>query len=248
MQPITASSHSAHDATPPARKPGARRRLTRAATGSLLGLILLAASGLGAQTIYRSVGPDGKVTFSDRPPPAAASKGSSATTPLGAGSQASLPAELQQAVSRYPVTLFTGNNCTPCNAGRALLSSRGVPFTEKTVTSNDDIEALQRLSGDGSLPLLSIGSQQLKGFSDIEWNQYLSAAGYPSSPQLPPGYQHPAATALVSSKPVASVDAGNDAAATTGSSTPTGPRPRTRPQPTPRSDAPDTGNPAGIRF
>jgi hypothetical protein len=49
--------------------------------------------------------------------------------------------------------------------------------------------ALQRLSSQNSLPLLTIGTQQLKGFGDTEWSQYLDAAGYPkSNSQLPAGY------------------------------------------------------------
>jgi hypothetical protein len=39
-----------------------------------------------------------------------------------------------------------------------------MPFEERTVKSNEEIEALQRLSGQTSLPLLTIGSQQLKGY------------------------------------------------------------------------------------
>ena len=42
-----------------------------------------------------------------------------------------------------------------------MLSARGVPFTEKTVTSNEDVEALKRLGGTSSVPFLTIGGQQL---------------------------------------------------------------------------------------
>jgi len=147
-----------------------------------------------AQPIYRIVGPDGRVTFSDRPP-----TGAEKAVPLGAGGRAQpadsgsaeLPFELRQLVARYPVTLYTGDNCEPCIAARNLLAARGIPYTERTVRSNADIEALQRISGDASVPLLTIGSQRLKGYSPTDWNSYLDAAGYPVISRLPAGYRNP---------------------------------------------------------
>jgi hypothetical protein len=50
---------------------------------------------------------------------------------------------------------------------------------------------LQRLSGDTSVPFATIGSQQLKGFSDVEWTQFLNAAGYPQTSVLPASYRPP---------------------------------------------------------
>jgi hypothetical protein len=76
------------------------------------------------------------------------------------------------------------------------LLARGIPFTEKTVSSNADITRLKKLNGESSVPALSIGSQQLKGYSELDWNNYLDAAGYPKTNQLPPSYRRPAPTSL----------------------------------------------------
>ena len=161
-------------------------------------LALLSSSLLQAQTVYRVVGPDGKVTFSDKPP---ASTSTVTSTSSGGRTLSAeglpLPFELRQVVSRFPVTLYTGSNCAPCAAGRALLTSRGIPFTEKTVTTNEDSEALARISGESSLPFLTIGGQQLKGYSDAEWTQFLNAAGYPNRSALPASFRNPAAMPLV---------------------------------------------------
>jgi glutaredoxin len=121
----------------------------------------------------------------------------------GSASNASLPFELKEVVQRYPVTLYTGANCSPCVSARNLLTSRGVPFTERTVNSNEDGDALQRISGDTTLPFGTIGSQQLKGFSDVEWTQYLDAAAYPKTSVLPASYKPAAARPLVATKPAA---------------------------------------------
>ncbi|MEO5797599.1 MAG: glutaredoxin family protein [Rhodoferax sp.] len=162
---------------------------------------LALAASTQAQTVYRIVGPDGKVSFSDQPPPPA-SKAKVTTAAPGGGSavSASLPFELKEVVQRYPVTLYTSANCSPCASARNLLNSRGVPFTERTVNSSDDAEALQRISGGTNLPVGTIGSQQLKGFSDVEWTQYLDAAAYPKTSVLPASYKQPAPRPLVASK------------------------------------------------
>lgn len=170
---------------------------------ALLAVIALAASLAfplaQAQQVYRIIGPDGKVTFSDRPPAANSNGKISETnaTASGSATAGNLPFELRQVVQKYPVVLYTGENCAPCGSARALLSSRGIPFNEKTVTTAQDSQALQRLSGETSLPFLTIGVQQLKGFSDAEWTQFLNAAGYPTTSVLPPSYRQPAPTPLV---------------------------------------------------
>ncbi len=191
-----------------------------------------------AQQVYRIVGPDGKVTFSDQPPPPASNAKVSAANAGAAGGAASagLPFELRQVATKYPVTLYSGDNCAPCGAARSMLTSRGIPFAEKTVTTNEDTQALQRLSGDTSLPFLTIGSQQLKGFSDAEWTQFLNAAGYPPSSVLPASYRRPAATPLVT---VATAPAAATPAAGTA--------PGAAARPAPVAAQPND-NPAGIKF
>ncbi|MDI1239032.1 MAG: glutaredoxin domain-containing protein [Polaromonas sp.] len=210
-----------------------------AAVGALLALAGGTFSSLSqAQPVYRIVGPDGKVTYSDKPPPAT---GNAKVTAGGADGArgvvtASLPFELRKVVSQYPVTLYSGENCGPCASARSLLTTRGVPFAEKTIATNEDAQALQRISGDSSLPFLTIGSQQLKGFSDAEWTQFLDAAGYPKSSVLPASYRQAAATPLVTVAPAPA-----PAAATTAA------RPAT-PAAAPAPVTPPPANPAGIRF
>lgn len=216
--------------------------MTLSRPAAVAGLLLLAAWSLAAsaQQVYRIVGPDGKVTFSDRPPEDPKAKVAPAAV-VGMGGTgnnlAALPFELRNAASRYPVTLYTAANCAPCANARGFLSNRGVPFAEKTVGSNEDIEALQRLSGSQSVPFATIGAQQLKGFSEVEWGQFLDAAGYPKTSQLPASYRNPAPAPLVV------VDAARR---------PQQPqRPASAPsaQPTPAPAAgPAPSNPAGIQF
>jgi hypothetical protein len=120
-----------------------------------------------------------------------------------------------------------------------MLNARGIPFTEKTVNAPADIQALQRISGDTGLPFATIGGQQLKGFSDAEWTQFLNAAGYPATSALPAGYRQASATPLVTvaTAPAASADAAQN---------PNAPAVAARPVAPPVQAAPS--NPAGIKF
>lgn len=160
--------------------------------------LLLLAGAASAQTLFRSVGPDGRVTYSDRAPASASGKATverRLESPASAPS-ATLPYELREVASRYPVTLYTAADCAPCAGARAVLGSRGVPFTERTVGSNEDIAALKALGGDGSLPYATLGSQPLHGFDAQEWQRTLDAAGYPKTSQLPANWRAVAATPL----------------------------------------------------
>lgn len=226
--------------SPYRKHPNLASPASKGLSAAVLLCLMATAPWAAAQTVYRIVGPDGKVTFSDQPP--AASANVKAVTEAGVGgsaaSNAQLPLELRQAASRYPVTLYTSSDCAPCNTGRNLLNARGIPYTEKTVGSAEDVDALKRLSGVTSLPLLTIGGQQLKGFSDTEWTQYLDAAGYPKQSVLPASYRRPAPSALVAAKPVQPNTAKPAAA-------PTSRRPAA-PAETPVE--PPVDNPAGIRF
>jgi glutaredoxin len=158
---------------------------------------LLAAAPLFAQ--YKVVGPDGKVTYTDRPPSATTGKVTELSARGSAGGESTvLPLELRQPASRYPVTLYSsGGTCDPCEAARQLLRQRGIPYVEKSVQSPEDADAFERLSGGRDAPTLSIGSQMLRGLAPEVWNSYLDAAGYPRDSRLPPGYQYPPATPLV---------------------------------------------------
>lgn len=204
--------------------------------GTALGLLmgLLSAPAL-AQGVYRIVGPDGRVSYSDQPPLAATARPAAAAPGSAGSASPQLPFELRQINSRFPVTLYTSSECAPCNSGRNLLNARGIPYAERTISTNEDAEALKRLSGQASLPFLTIGSQQIKGYSDSEWTQFLDAAGYPKQSALPSAYRRAAPTPLVAVAPAAA-----PAPATTAQS-----QPAEAPAP---SVAPPVTNPAGIRF
>ena len=197
-----------------------------------------------AQMVYRIVGPDGKVTFSDKAP----LDPSKATAASASGKQISatgpgLPYELRQVSGRYPVTLYSGASCAPCSSGRLLLQGRGIPFTENTVSTPEDIEALKRISGDNSLPFLTIGGQKIKGFSESEWVQFLNAANYPATSQLPASYSNPPPRPLVAAQKSATTQGQSEAQAKSDE------KPADREPGTPQQQpSANSANPTGITF
>ncbi|MBP6763491.1 MAG: glutaredoxin family protein [Rubrivivax sp.] len=159
--------------------------------------LLLALSAWPALAFYKVVAPDGSITYTDRPPAASMGRVTSLNRDASpTGTDNSLPVELRQVVAKYPVTLYTTADCVPCDNGRRLLQQRGVPYSERRVSTDEDAEALERLVGGRSVPALSIGPQPLRGFSETDWSSYLDAAGYPRTSRLPKGWPVPEATAL----------------------------------------------------
>ena len=164
------------------------------AAALLLGLTAVAP----AAAQYKWVGPGGEVNYSDRPPPAGATAIPMGTPiPAARRDDTGLPAALREPASRYPVVLYTSSDCTPCQQARAHLSKRGVPFSERTVTTPADAEAFQRAGfRELSVPALGVGGERSVGYEAASWDRLLDAAGYPKSSMLPPSYRPPAAAAL----------------------------------------------------
>jgi len=204
-------------------------------------VLLLCTASAQAQ-LYKWTGPDGKVTYGDAPPSSAA-RIESRPAPSGtaAGSDLALPYELAQAAKRHPVTLYTTTDCAACDEGRNLLSARGIPFAEKTVTTRDDAAQLRQFGDAGKLPLLAVGRVHESGFEAGAWNSALTAAGYPETSKLPKGYRQPPAVAAAAPAP--------KPPAATAARQPKPDSSRTTAPPAPTDVPPAAGNaPPGFRF
>ena len=188
--------------------------------------LLLAAPA--AHALFKVVGPDGRVTYSDRAPMPSDGKVSPVNSETGRASDPALPYALRQVATRFPVTLYTASDCgEACALGRALLARRGVPYTERTAETEEDRQAWQRLVGGPEAPVLKVGGQSLRGYTQATWDETLDVAGYPRQSLLPANYQAAAPLPLVERRPA----------------------PRPTPQaPTAPPAVDPNANPAGIRF
>ena len=177
--------------------------MTRCIIGSMLktlALLLLSATCAWAQQ-YRWVDENGRVHYTDTPPPASAK--SSQKKNLRAnelGQQDSY--ELMQAVRTAPVTLYTFTECqAPCQMARDVLNKRGVPFREKQVASQQMLDELQKVSGGLTVPVMVVGSQVEKNASPDAFNQALDNAGYPRAGVAKPRNQQAPAKPAPEDKP-----------------------------------------------
>ena len=142
--------------------------------------IVLAAGPLDAAQLYRWVDEKGAVEWRDTPPPASAKSVEQRTVGGNTIQTSTLPYSVQQAVKKYPVTLWVFDCGETCNKARSHLARRGIPYTERN--AQKDAEELKKLAGSTDVPLLLVGSQQFKGYLDSGWDSALDSAGYPRTP------------------------------------------------------------------
>lgn len=144
-------------------------------------VLLLGLFTLNAQAaLYRFVDDAGRVQYSDHPPQKANKVEILKVAPPPAPDD-SLPYATRRAMQNFPVTLYTGEACDPCQQAAEFLRARGVPFTEKRLTTREEIEAFRKENGSLDIPTLTIGKTRLKRFARDVWDEELDIAGYPKS-------------------------------------------------------------------
>ena len=146
----------------------------------LAGILALPLASAQAET-YRWVDGSGKVHYGDEPPAAEGiqvEQKKFSTVPEA--DNADLPYETRHAQENFPVTLYTASNCKePCEEARNFLNKRGIPFAEKGLVTQEEIDEFRQQSGMGAIPTLAVGKSYLKGFQAGQWSSELDIAGYP---------------------------------------------------------------------
>lgn len=177
----------------------------------ILALFLLPLAADAQTNVFRWVDKDGKVHFSDTPPPPDV-KTVTQKRLGGGGDTSNLPYATQVAMQKSPVTIYTAPECgNLCNQGRDLLVRRGIPFSERDPQSKPaDTAALKALIGSLEVPVLVVGAASVKGFEEGLWNSALDTAGYPRT--AIPGARPPAQAAKPPAPPPPPVPPAQDAA------------------------------------
>jgi glutaredoxin len=151
----------------------------------LIAFSLLAFALATQAQLYRWTDAGGKVHYTDTPPPVGAKnveKKGLARSGGGQAASAQQPYALQQAAKNFPVTVYTSAECgDPCKKGLAYLKKRGVPFTEKVVGTQDEIDEVTKLAGEARVPVMVVGVSVQKAFEERGWGEALDTAGYPKS-------------------------------------------------------------------
>jgi glutaredoxin/transposase-like protein len=153
-----------------------------------------------AQSLYKWVDAQGRVSYSDLPPPTETTvtdlSDTLVITGAGAPQAERLSFETTALVKQSPITLYTSAACNVCEQGRTVLINKGFPYTEKTIHGNEDLKALQSQFKTQSLPVLTVGKTVLNGFSKAQWEEALSTAGYADAHRVPKTYVNGTATPL----------------------------------------------------
>jgi len=146
-----------------------------------LSLIVLAtlAIGAAAQTLYRYVDPNGRVVYSDQPPPPTVKDAQMRQLQDNVIETDPTPLQARQAAEHFPVTLYTFD-CEICRTAQALLVKRGIPFQTVIVSEEAGAAKLKALTGKQSAPVLTVGDKQVvQGYNEERWQAVLDEAGYP---------------------------------------------------------------------
>jgi glutaredoxin len=149
-------------------------------------ILLTLCAGAQAGQLYRWTDEEGRVHYTDQPPP----KNAKTAEVRKLGDKApdpNMPYPLKQAMKNFPVTLYSIDCGDICTKATALLNKRGIPYTDRNAREDEAREALGKLT-DGKLevPTLVVGKQVLRGFEEGAWHAALDAAGYPKTGILPP--------------------------------------------------------------
>lgn len=148
-------------------------------------LVLIAATAATAQTqqVYRYIDAEGRVVYSDKPPPPNAREAQTKRVGQNMIETSALSYSAVMAQERFPVTLYTFGCGTICDTASALLNKRGVPHTVVDVGQSAGADKLKRLTGGLDAPALQVGDQYATGFNESRWQNLLTDAGYPKTPE-----------------------------------------------------------------
>ncbi len=147
--------------------------------GAALVLCIVLTATANAQTVYKSVGPDGKVVYSDSPP-VDGKKTSKLkfdnlpSSPLPAPQRSATEARRPTTSTAVPVTtavvLYSASWCGYCKAAKAYLGARGIAYREIDVDTESGQAAYAQAGGGNGIPLLVAGGQRVQGFSQAAYD------------------------------------------------------------------------------
>ena len=169
----------------------------------LLNCLLLIPVCIHAGELYRWVDKSGKAYYGDAPTADAEQIERMKLFDTQDGDD--LPYETRLARQNFPVILYMASDCSePCQKGRDLLSKRGIPFAEKILLTQKEIDDFKQQTGTNQVPTLAVGKAFLVGFLAEQWDSELDIAGYPkTAPYRAPKALPTAASQVAPSNPAA---------------------------------------------
>ena len=135
--------------------------------------------------MYKSVGADGRIVYSDRPPvegrleatikfehlpssplPASTSSYLEQLRQTGAATSASNPTQ--------GVVLYSASWCGFCKRAKAYLAGNGISYQEFDVETKDGMAAFAQAGGGKGVPLLIADGQRVQGFTPAAYDAFFA--------------------------------------------------------------------------
>lgn len=157
-------------------------------------LIILAAFVLpavaNAATLYKSIGPDGEVVYSDQPPRSGKIEktfnlSNLPATPLPDSvvryrdellkSMEKRLADTGRPNSKQPV-IFTAKWCGYCRQALAYLRDKKIGYAEHDIDTPAGMQAFAATGASKGVPLLLVGEQKIRGYSRPAYDSLFSRA------------------------------------------------------------------------
>lgn len=146
---------------------------------SVMAIAVFGLSAAQADTLYKWVDSQGRVSYHDQPPPDGAGYQVQEKV-LGPSNKTKQDDTLSKITEKYPVVLYAVPGCPSCDQARAYLQKRKVPFTDQNVENNTALqETLKKKVGAVSVPTITIGDKVMKGYLESILEGELDDAGYP---------------------------------------------------------------------
>lgn len=160
--------------------------MTRLSAFAVALAVITSASSVCAQKLYKSIGPDGKAVYSDRPPadgrvektmkfdnlptsalPASAASYVEQLRRMQAGNVAALPTA--------GIVLFSASWCGYCTKAKAYMSGKGIAYREVDIDTPDGMRSFAQSGGaGGGVPWLVAGGRNIRGYSPAAYDSFFS--------------------------------------------------------------------------
>lgn len=131
-----------------------------------------------AQKLYKWVDQDGNVSYHDREPRDASKYRVEEKRIRGSRQESN--GELEAIAKKFPVLLYSAPRCSACDLARVYLEKRKVPFSEKNVGDDRDLQQeLIKRTGQLTVPTIIVGERVMNGYMETLLGGELDQAGYP---------------------------------------------------------------------